>query len=273
MTEGFLERPIDASVALPAEVRGVLRELLPGLREILGGQLVGTYLTGSLASGDFDRASDVDFVVATEEEVSGETFSALDTMHRRIAGVGSWCATQLEGTYISRPALHRFDPALAVHANIDRGRGERLKLARYDEAWVVQSYLLRERGITLAGPDPRTLIDPVTPDDLRRAMREVLRGWASGILDDSVRIAWRGYQSFTVLTLCRILYTLEIGDVVSKRAAARWAGEHLGARWTPLIEGAWIGRRHPEQVADAADIDETLHLIRHALLVAAARPE
>ena len=68
-----------------AEVNAVLRELLPGLHAILGDQFVGMYLTGSLAAGDFDRNSDVDFAVVTEDEMGGELFSALDALHRRVA--------------------------------------------------------------------------------------------------------------------------------------------------------------------------------------------
>jgi hypothetical protein len=247
-----------------SEVNVVLQELLPGVHATLGDQLVGLYLTGSLAAGDFDRHSDVDFVAVTENEVGGELFSALDTLHQRIALIDSWCATQLDGAYISRVALRRFDPTIALHPNIDRGRGERLKMVQFDEV-VVQSYLLRERGITLDGPDPRTLIDPVTPQDLRNAMPRVLEGLASQILDDPARIDSQGYQSYTVLSLCRMLYTLEFGAVVSKPLAAEWARKTLGHGWAPLIDRAWRGRQHPERAASPEDVSATLELIRESL--------
>jgi predicted nucleotidyltransferase len=244
------------------EVNVVIEELLPGLQAILGGQLVGIYLTGSLAAGDFDSHSDVDFVVVTEDEVGGELFSALYTLHKAVATIDSWCATQLDGGYIPRQALRRFDPANAVHAHIDRGRGERLKMVEFDEG-VVQSHLLRERGITLEGPDPRTLLDEVTPEDLRNAMPRVLNELASRILHDPAQIARQGYQSYTVLSVCRILYTLQFGAVVSKPVAAKWARETLG--YAPLINRAWIGRQYPERAATTEDIDETQALIRESL--------
>jgi Domain of unknown function (DUF4111)/Nucleotidyltransferase domain len=243
------------------EVNVVIGALLPGLHAILGAQLVGMYLTGSLAAGDFDRHSDVDFVVVTEDEVGGELFSALDTLHKRVATIDSWCATQLDGGYIRRQALRRFDPANAVHAHIDRGRGERLKMVEFDEG--VQSHLLRERGITLEGPDPRTLLDEVTPDDLRRAMPRLLNELASRIRDDPAQIARQGYQSYTVLSVCRILYTLQFGAVVSKPVAAKWARETLG--YAPLIDRALIGRQHPERAATTEDIDGTRALIRDSI--------
>lgn len=248
-----------------AEVNVVLRELQPGVREALRDQFVGMYLSGSLAAGGFDRASDVDFVVVTEQEVAGRRFERLDALHQRIATLDPWPATQLDGTYISRRAIRRFDPARSVHANLDRGAGERLKMTQYDEGWVVHCFVLRERGIRLEGPHPRTLIDPVTPEDLQNAMRGVLRGWATRILDDPGLLDRRGYQAYAVLSLCRILYTLRFGDVASKPAAARWARETLGPRWTPVIERAWTGRRHPDRMATVRDVHGTLALIREVL--------
>ena len=38
-------------------------------------------------------------------------------------------------------------------------------------------------------------------------------------------------------TLCRILYTLETGEVASKRASLLWAKDHLDPRWQSLIAG------------------------------------
>jgi len=47
--------------------------------------------------------------------------------------------------------------------------------------------------------------------------------WVSPMLYDPKEILRRGYpSSYIVLTLCRILYTLQFGDVVSKPKAARW---------------------------------------------------
>lgn len=247
------------------EVNHLLDALLLRVQTILGEGLIGLYLSGSLANGDFDRASDVDVIVVTNEEVSGGVFTALSEMHQRLAMLDSWCATQLEVTYISRVALRRFDPAQAWHANLDRGHGERLKLMQYDEGWVAQCHVLRERGITVVGPAPHTLIDPVSPDDLRQAMVAILRGWATHLLHEPTPLSHRGYQSYTVLSMCRILYTLHHGAIVSKPVAAQWAQASLDERWAPLIQRAWLGRQQPDRPASGEDLDGTLDFIRYAL--------
>ena len=71
---------------------------------------------------------------------------------------------------------------------------------------------------------------------------------------DPLALRHRGYRAYTVLTICRMLYTLEFGTIVSKPTAARWAREALGPRWAPLIDRA---------LAD--DTNETRDLIGYAL--------
>src|SRR4051794_34908855 len=142
-----------------ADINTLLHEVLVGVQQILGSHFVGMYLEGSLVSEDFDQDSDIDFVVVTSEDVSSDQFAALQAMHDRIATIDSWYAIQLEGSYISLQALRRHDPAHALHPNIERGPGERLKMAYHDTAWLVHRSILRDRGVTLAGPAPQTLID------------------------------------------------------------------------------------------------------------------
>jgi hypothetical protein len=131
--------------------------------------------------------------------------------------------------------------------------------------WLVQRHTLRQRGIPLTGPAPPTLIDPVSPDDLRQAMEPMLHDWAAELLADPALVSSRGYQSYIVLSLCRILYTRQHGAIVSKPAAARWAQQNLPERWRPLVERAWLGRRQPDLKAHPQDVSETLDFIGYAL--------
>jgi len=264
---------VNQSTTYP-EVNNVLGELLTNVQSILGNHFIGMYLYGSLASGDFDRESDVDYIVVTDKVLSNELVSEIQAMHTRIATIDSWCATQLEGSYIPQGALQQYDPVRALHLHIDRGRGERLNQMHLDSdplsrawwgGWVLLRDSLREQGITLAGPAPQTLIDPVSPEELRQAALAILQGWAAQILDTPDEIDSRGYQSYTVLTLCRILYTLQNGAVASKSVAAKWVQETLDERWIPLIDRAWIGRQNPDLKVETDEVHETLEFIRYTL--------
>jgi predicted nucleotidyltransferase len=253
-----MKQAIDAE-----EVTAVVRALVEGVQSVLGNQFVGAYVIGSLTTGEFDEASDIDVVIVTTDAISDELFDKLAAMHERLATRESRWATQLEASYISREELRRHDLKHPMHPHLDRGEGERLKRIKHETDWVAQRHMLRERGLTLVGPDPKTLIDPVSPDELRDAMRPLLHGWVKSILKEKTPFASRGYQSYIVLTVCRILYTLEHGDVATKRAAAKWAEEELHERWHPLIQRAWIGRQ--DSGSPPEDTKETLAFIRHAL--------
>ena len=140
-----------------ADVDAVLAHLLAGVRGTLGRQLVGVYLDGSLATGDFaEQSSDIDVLVVTEDALSDEVVAALGTMHARLATGPSKWARELEVSYIPRRALRRFDPDDNCHLCIQRG-SDQLVTEEHDRDWVIHRHVIREHGATLAGPDPCTL--------------------------------------------------------------------------------------------------------------------
>ena len=254
------------------DVNEILQILITEVKDILQNQLVGIYLHGSLANGGFDEYSDIDVIFVTKEEVSEETFSALYAVHTRISKTDSPWAIQLEVSYFPQDALRRFDPGNITHPHIDRGSGEVLHRMRHESDWIVQRHLLSERGIVISGPDPKSLVDPVSPHDIRKAVADGLPLWFNPLLADPSELNRRGAQSFYVLSLCRMLYTLKHGEILSKQAAAAWAMENLDAKWKSLIERALTGRQNPEMKADPEDIAGTLEMMRHTLRQAAPTP-
>jgi hypothetical protein len=150
-----------------------------------------------------------------------------------------------------------------------------LTRSEHDNTQVVR-YVLRERGITLAGPEPRTLIARVEPGELRDEIRAAMRSFGSVLLVGTTPVEPLWMQGFTVLLFCRMLHSLESATIISKPAAGRWATEHLDARWGPLIERAWEQRAryprprgapqaHAALPPDRKDAALTLEFVRYAL--------
>lgn len=254
--------PIEVSQLTPyPDINAVIHEILSGARAVLGEDLVGMYLTGSLAAGDFDaRNSDIDFIIATAQELSDETFTALAEMHAHIAAGSSKWAQEIEGSYIPLEALRRYDPANARHPHIFRGGEEsRLFMMQHAGDWIIQRHVLREHGVVVVGPSPGTLVDRVQPEQLQEAVRTLAPVWPTPLLDAPEPLRHDGYHAYTVVTLCRMLYTLEHGTVVSKPVAARWARTAFGPRWDALIERAlaWAIRWD--------DVGATLEMVRYTL--------
>src|SRR6476661_10943946 len=259
----MLERPEPTPYA---DVNDALRDLLAGVRAVLGARFVGMYLTGSLALGDFDpRTSDIDFAVVTTGTLSDDLVKALRDLHARFDTGGSPWAGKVEAVYIPRAALRDAAPTGVQHPQVEKGR--LLFMDQLESGWVFQCYILREHGVPLAGPDPRTLIDPVDPDEMRRAAVPIAVIWQALAFHDLAWLAWlreRGNQAFVALTLCRLLYTLDTGGVASKPAAARWAQQILGGRWAGLLARSQAGQHDTAAIQDS-DLAATVALIAYTV--------
>jgi hypothetical protein len=235
------------------DVNTVLDRLLADVQAILGDHLVGMALYGSLSSGDFDpQRSDIDFVVITAGKLPDETITALEAMHMKLVTSGLKWSTKLEGSYMPLADLRRHDPTAGPYPQVNEFK---FYVGFHGSEWILQRHTVRESGVVVAGPDLRPWIDPVSADDLRQAVMDILQSRWFLVLQDPAILR---DSSFTILTLCRALYTLEYGSLASKPVCARWALENLGERWAGPIERAlnW-------QPGDLDMRDEALALIEY----------
>jgi predicted nucleotidyltransferase len=249
------------------QLNAVLHEFVTRAIATLGQNFVAAYLHGSLASGGWDEHSDVDFLIVVETALSSAEVAAINAMHADIYQMDTRWARHLDGSYIDRALLKQEDPAQTLIYYLDNGSTE-VVLSPHDNTLVVR-WVVREEGITLAGPQPSGLIDPVPPDRLRREVRRTMQEWGEEILSGAYKIDNRWAQPFAVLIYCRMLQTLETGRVHSKQAGAEWALQNLDSYWHPLIERAWAERPSPgwkySQAADSAEQQLTLDFIQYAL--------
>jgi len=241
------------------DVNHILNTLYTGVESILGSRLIGLYLYGSLASGDFNpETSDLDFVFVTTAELPSEIVSQLEALHAQLWASGLKWAAKLEGTYIPQSALRHYDPNGPLCPCVNEGK---FYLARHDSDWVIQRHVLYHRGVVIAGPALIDLIDPVDPDDLRRGVLGILQAWWVPNLASPAMFQRSEYQAYAILTMCRALYTLQHGLIASKLASARWAQTALGDDWSTLIEWAirWTHATQTDQ------FQPTLNFIRYTL--------
>jgi aminoglycoside adenylyltransferase-like protein len=246
------------------QLNRLVEGLWDGLGGALGDELVGLYLSGSLALGGFHPpSSDIDVLVATAGVLDGPAVQRLTAVHASLRAAGGWAA-RLEVVYLPVATLRRYDPSDHTSYPIaasDRG----LALGRQGPTWVLDRWVAREHGLVVAGPRPSTLIDPVGPQALRAAVRGLLLSLWAGQLKGPVP-AWlrpRRQQAFAVLSMCRALYCLEHGVVVSKPAAAAWASRQLAPPWPELVARALGWRADPRPDHDG--LGATLGLVTDAV--------
>jgi hypothetical protein len=248
------------------------------MESALGLNLVGLYLVGSLATGDFDLDSDVDFLAIVKADLNGTERTALQTLHAAIHEQESYPAKHLEGSYIpladlqdagtvGKKPLFYFDNGSVVP-----------EWATHDNQWHVR-WVLRERGIRLYGPEPARLL-PAVPAaemlaEIRAALGKATQGFREQIEAPLGFHNSRFGQSFFVLTACRMLHSLNTATVQSKKAGAEWAKRNVDPAWVPLIEQAWrerAGVRFMVKIGQRADPDllrQTLEFMEYAVGLAA----
>jgi hypothetical protein len=245
------------------DVNAILEILLADTKEILKEQFVGMYLYGSLSSGDFDpESSDIDFVAVTESILPDEIISALDALHKNIWASGMKWASKLEGSYIPKDLIRRHDLNGPPCPTVNEGK---FYLDQRGSDWIIQRHVIRESGVVLEGPDPKTLIDFVAPDNIRGSVLGVLREWWFPMLDNPKWLQEHGseYHAYAIISMCRALHALKHGTIVSKPVAAKWAKEELGKEWSQTIKQSLAAQGH-----DGKDFDlynKALELIRFTL--------
>jgi Domain of unknown function (DUF4111)/Nucleotidyltransferase domain len=221
------------------ELNELLRGWVEAASRILEDNFVGAYLVGSFALGDADIHSDCDFLVVVRNSLIPTQEAGLRALHRQIFRRSGHWTQHLEGSYAPENELRSLG---------GRNRWLFLDNAHDEMEWsthcnsLEHRWTLRERGIILAGRDPKELVDKVDPEALRGKMRQLVQTFlldlATWIRLDSV--AWA--QRYAVATICRILYSIETAEIASKRASLVWAKEHLDSAWCDLIQHALEGR-------------------------------
>jgi hypothetical protein len=254
------------------EPNRLLHQMVSVIKSVLGDNFVGAYLQGSFALGDADKYSDCDFLVVTRRALIPAQEKGLRELHADIrARLGHW-VHHLEGSYAPQDELRSLSGLGKKWLFIDQGHsGSQMEWSTHCNTEVVR-WVLREHGVTLAGPDPKELVDEVAPDVLRAKMRKEAKDFLPGML------TWIGLDSpwaqrYAVTTLCRILYTLEHDQVASKRAALLWARDNLDPKWQGLIsetlEGRSLGWNHWDPLKPGV-LEATLAFNEYAIQRAAA---
>jgi predicted nucleotidyltransferase len=225
----------NASTPFPY-VNDVLAPLAEGIGAIFGDNLIGLYLTGSLSYGDFDpKRSDIDLFAVVKSQATGDQLERLKSLHQQTEIDYPHWATRIESQYVP---IHLFSTVLPpTEARPYYGDGVFYDDADYGNEWIINNYLLVEHAITLIGLPFSTLIDPIDFREVQKAcIRDVFREWEPKIRETAY-LENGHYQSYLVLNLCRILYTVLHGETGSKRVSAAWVKANF-PQWTELIEAA-----------------------------------
>ncbi len=259
------------------ELDKVFYELAETYKNVLGDNFVGLYIQGSLAVGDFDMTSDVDFEVIVNRELTGEEVKKVQEVHTSFRNKDSRWVQHLEYSFFPLPKFRQHSSRFEngkINDSEERklwyfDNGSRIiEKSDHDNTLVVR-WEVREKGITVLGPDPKTLIGPITPNDLRREIKEFHVIWIPDFIANPNPWKNRFHQVFFVLHFSRALQDLEEGRITSKKEGMEWAKKNLDPKWFDLINFSWNERKDENiskyQPANHQRWEETLEFVKYVL--------
>lgn len=219
------------------QVKIVLKELATRLASILGEKLVGLYVGGSLVNGDFDsEVSDIDLTAIILDDLNLDEFSALKKMHQDLPEEFEKWNDRIEMRYVTLDAIKHVKSYTGNVAHICPG--EPFHTTEIRKHWLTDWYTLQEKGRVIKGPEPRTVIEPITKEEFVNSVKENVQGWKEWVKDMKNQYA----QSYAILTLCRAYYVFANCEQPSKKQAAFWTAQQL-PEWLDLINQALVWRK------------------------------
>jgi predicted nucleotidyltransferase len=230
-------------ITLYPQVNKAVKEILSHQKRILGEKIVGVYLYGSAATGDFNESiSDIDLLCAVSSDLEKTEFEQLEQMHIDFANRNKTWLDRIEVEYLSLISLKTFKTQATDMADISPGTS--FHTAKEDRLWLINWYSVQEKGITLFGLKPAQVIAPVPKEEFIAAVKIHIQSWPQWIQHLSKN---RSSQALAIITLCRAYYSLKYTEQVPKVKAALWMQKQFPT-WAPLIQTALTWRQ--EQVED-----------------------
>jgi predicted nucleotidyltransferase len=251
------------------------------LHDVLKDNFVGVYLLGSLAIGDFDLTSDVDFMVVTVNDLGDDEVARVQSSHIELLARDTRWVKHLEYSFFPMSKLRElsspYDANGARNASGPRelwkfNNGQASIVRTGHDNTLVTRWTLRNMSPAVLGPTPSTFAPEVSPNGLRREIQTSMLGWEQRAINDASEFDNRFHQVFMVLNNCRALQDLHEGKITSKREGVVWAKQHLDPMWFRLIDFCWQERQDTaidvSQPADPDAFRQTLAFIEYTTRLA-----
>ena len=220
-----------------SEINKLVDQYKEGIESIFNDNLIGIYLTGSLSYGGFEtNRSDIDLQVVISNPCSNEELEQIQSLHKEIECLFPNWADKLEASYTPISMMNNILPPKETRPFYNSRKF--WEKAPYGNEWIINQYQLREHGIVIFGKKPKDIIIPIDMKEVQKAcIRDLLTEWVPRI--NSPKDLEGGHiQSYVVLNICRILYTIFDSKLGSKNVSSEWVKNNLAPDWRNLISEA-----------------------------------
>jgi predicted nucleotidyltransferase len=216
----------------PESVKGFLREMLSVLHPILFDDLVGVYLTGSLAMGCFNpESSDVDTILVVRKSLSEEK------RRKTIELLNGVCSKKkrLELSIVGMDVLRKPTYPIMVYLHYEYW-GNTLENTM-DSEILSNLYTARKRGFRVWGAPIRAVFSKIPSEFHLRSVIEDIEHTREH-LHENRELAGYNVPVYWVLGACRLLAFIREERVLSKAEGGRWGLTNLPKKYHSIIQQA-----------------------------------
>lgn len=162
-------------------INKVLDDFVNEVSILLGENIIGIYLFGSLTYDAFNQGrSDIDLLVIVKKPLSKEKLELVKKLHEEIERKHTKWVKRIECSYSPLGFFENILPPKQPRPYY--GAGIFFLEASYGNEWIINNYLLYNKGITLKGLDFKTLVKPIDIKDVQNAnISDLYKEWVPKI--------------------------------------------------------------------------------------------
>ncbi|WP_454052189.1 aminoglycoside adenylyltransferase domain-containing protein [Clostridium sp. Marseille-Q7071] len=220
---------------IPDMIVKLLDDYYSSINSAFRDKIFGVYVYNSLALGKFDaNKSDIDFITILKRPLSKQELESLSSIHKKL-NIESPYGRKMEGMYIQLNDLGKSNSQITPYPYFADGK---LTASGYYDINYVTWWTLKHYGVGINSPKAYDLNFEVEWNNVLDTMDYNLNIYWKDKLNKSIVFLFDNCIEFSILTLCRILFTLENKKITSKVEGAKFSIEFLPSNWRLIIEEA-----------------------------------
>ncbi|GFZ29758.1 nucleotidyltransferase [Clostridium zeae] len=223
------------TILIPQNIEQVLFAYENELKCTFNDKVFGVYIYNSVALGNFDdNKSDIDFITVINEDFNDVDLKKLKLIHQKLINAYKY-ARKMEVMYIKFDEVGKGNNEISPYLYFaDR----KLHEYGYYDINSVTWWTLKNYGIAIKSPDISNLQLNVEWKDVITNMNHNLNFYWKTKLKNKFIFITDYWIEFSILTLCRILYTFENNKITSKVEAAEFASNVVDEKYKMIISEA-----------------------------------
>lgn len=220
---------------IPDMIAKLLDDYYSSINSAFEDKIFGVYVYNSLALGKFDEnKSDIDFITLLKTPLSKQELGLLSSIHKNLNAESPY-GKRMEGMYIQVNDLGKSNSQITPYPYFAGGK---LTDSGYYDINYVTWWVLKHYGVEINSPKACDLNFEVKWSNVLDTMDYNLNIYWKDKLNKNIVFLFDNWIEFSILTLCRILFTLENKKITSKVEGAKFSIEFLSSEWKLIIEEA-----------------------------------